>query len=265
MSRISPLAYIHPDARLGENIVVEPFAVIHDNVIIGNDCYVASHAVIHAGARIGNNCRIFTGAVVSSIPQDLKFQNEDSTVEIGDNVTIREYATINRGTVHSHKTVIGNNCLIMSYAHVAHDCQLGKNVILVNTVNLAGHVVIDDFAVIGGTCAVHQFCKIGKHVMVAGGCIVRKDIPPYVLAGRDPLSYVGINTTGLRRRGFKPEQIADIQEVYRLIFLSDMSIRIALEAVERLSDNQYKDEITAFIRTSDRGILKGYRFSDNDH
>ena len=269
MSKISPLAFIHPDAHIGNDVSVEPFAVIHDNVVIGNGTHIGSHAVIHSGARIGNHCRIFTGAVISSIPQDLKFQNEISTVEIADNVTIREYVTVNRGTVHSQKTVIGENTLLMSYVHVAHDCHIGKNVILVNSVNLAGHVVVDDFAIIGGNCGVHQFSKIGKHVMVAGGCIIRKDIPPYVLAGRTPIAFAGINSVGLRRRQFSAEQIADIRNIYRIIFQSGFSIRDALEYIENnFVHNPIRDDIIHFIKNSSRGILKGYRFTDlseDDH
>ena len=207
---IQPLAYVNPQAKLADNVVIEPFVTIHKNVEIGEGTWIGSNVTIMEGARIGKNCRIFPGAVISAIPQDLKFGGEVTTVEIGDNVTIRECVTINRGTNASGKTVVGNNCLIMAYVHIAHDCILGNDVILANAVQLAGHVEIGDSAIIGGLSAVHQFVKIGPHVMVSGGSLVRKDVPPYTKAAREPLSFEGVNSVGLRRRGYTSEKINEI-------------------------------------------------------
>ena len=206
-----PLAYIHPGAKIATNVVIEPFTTIHNNVTIGSGTWIGSNVTIMEGARIGKNCRIFPGAVISAIPQDLKFEGEDSLAVIGDNVTIRECATINRGTKAYGKTVIGDNCLIMATAHVAHDCIIGNDVIIVNGVTLAGHVQIGEYAIIGGLAGVHQFIHIGKHAMISGGSLVRKDVPPFVKAAKEPLSYIGINSIGLRRRGFSSEKINENQ------------------------------------------------------
>ena len=196
-----PLAYVHPQAKIARNVVIEPFTTIHNNVTIGSGTWIGSNVTIMEGARIGKDCRIFPGAVISAIPQDLKFEGEDSLTVIGDNTTIRECVTINRGTNASGKTSIGENCLIMATAHIAHDCVLGSNSIVVNGVALGGHVTIGEHAIIGGLAAVHQFIHMGDHAMVSGGSLVRKDVPPYTKAGKEPLSYVGINSIGLRRRG----------------------------------------------------------------
>jgi UDP-N-acetylglucosamine acyltransferase len=201
-----PLAYVHPGAKIAKNVVIEPFTTIHSNVIIGEGTWIGSNVTIMEGARIGKNCNIFPGAVISAIPQDLKFQDEDTTVEIGNNVTIREYVTVNRGTVDRGRTVIGDNCLIMAYCHIAHDCIVGKNCIFSNNSTLAGHCTVGDYVILAGMTAVHQFCMIGNHAFVTGGSLVRKDVPPFVKGAREPLSYVGINSIGLRRRGFKPEK-----------------------------------------------------------
>jgi len=208
-----PLAYVHPEANVAGNVVIEPFATIHNDVVIGEGTWIGSSATIMPGVRIGKNCRIFPGAVIGAEPQDLKFRGEYSTAEIGNNTTIREFVTINRGTSAKGKTVVGNNCLLMAYVHVAHDCIVGNNVILVNSTQLAGEVVIDDYAILGGMSAVHQFVHIGSHVMLSGGSLVRKDVPPYIKAGREPLSYVGINSIGLRRRNFTNEKIREVQEI----------------------------------------------------
>lgn len=254
-----PLAYIHPDAKLGENVVVEPFAYIAADVVIGDGSYVGPHAVVLDGSRIGANCRIFSGAVVSGIPQDLKFTGEETTTEIGDNTTIRECVTINRGTVAKGKTVVGSNCLLMAYVHVAHDCIVGNNCILVNNVTLAGEVVVEDWAILGGLTAVHQFVNIGCHAMVSGGSLVRKDIPPYVKAAREPLAYVGINTLGLRRRGFSNEKIAEIHDMYRAIYQSNRNNSQAIEFIETsMPSSPERDIVVEFIRNSKRGIMKGY-------
>ena len=213
-----PLAYVHPGAKIAKNVVIEPFTTIHNNVYIGDGTWIGSNVTIMEGARIGKNCNIFPGAVISAVPQDLKFQDEETTVEIGDNVTIREYVTVNRGTVDRGKTVIGDNCLIMAYCHIAHDCIVGNNCIFSNNSTLAGHCTVGDFVILAGMTAVHQFCMIGNHAFVTGGHLVRKDVPPFVKAAREPLSYVGINSIGLRRRGFSPDKIKEIQGIYRLLF-----------------------------------------------
>jgi len=254
-----PLAYIHPQAKIARNTVIEPFASISKNVIIGEGCWIGSNVTIMEGARIGKNVKIFPGAVVSAIPQDLKFGGEDSTLEIGDNTVIRECCTLNRGTEATNKTVIGKDCLIMAYTHVAHDCVIADNCILVNAVQLAGHVMIDEYAIVGGAAAVHQFVKIGAHTMVSGGSLVRKDVPPYTKAGREPLSYAGINSVGMRRRGFSHDKIIEVQEIYRYIFLKGLNNSKALDLVElEMAPSRERDEIVNFFRGSDRGIMKGY-------
>ncbi len=254
-----PLAYIHPEAKIAQNVVIEPFAVIHKNVVIDEGTWIGSHVVISEGARIGKNVRIFPGATISAIPQDLKFAGEETITSIGDNTVIREYVNISRGTTDKYKTVIGKNCLLMSYVHVAHDCEIGNNVILVNSVQVAGHVTIEDWAIIGGASAIHQFVKIGAHVMVSGGSLVRKDVPPYTKAAREPLSYVGINSVGLRRRGFSNDKIAEIQEIYRNIYLRGLNNSAALDLIElRMQPSRERDEIINFIRNSERGVMKGY-------
>lgn len=255
-----PLAYVHPEAQIAQNVVIEPFVTIHKNVSIGEGTWIGPNVTIMEGARIGKNCRLFPGAVISAIPQDLKFNGEDSEVIIGDNVTIREFCTVNRGTVDKHKTIIGKGSLLMAYVHVAHDCSIGKNCVLANAVNVAGHVTIGDFAVIGGLTAVHQFVNIGKHVMVSGGSLVRKDVPLYTKAAREPLSYVGINSVGLRRRGFKADKINEIQDIYRIIYLKGYNISQAMAYIEaEMPATRERDDIISFIRESDRGIMRGYR------
>ena len=254
-----PLSYIHPEAQIADNVVIEPFACIHKNVVIDEGTWVGSHVTIMEGARIGKNCKIFPGATISSIPQDLKFAGEETTVEIGDNTIIREYVTISRGTVERYRTSIGKNSLLMAYVHVAHDCVIGDHCILVNAVQIAGHVKVDDWAIIGGTTSIHQFVKIGCHVMVAGGSLVRKDVPPYTKAAREPLSYSGINSIGLRRRGFTNDKINEIQEIYRQIYLKGLNNSKALNVVElEMPSSTERDEIINFIRSSDRGIMKGF-------
>lgn len=253
-----PLAYIHPDAKIGKDVVIGPFVTIDKNVVIGDGTRIEPNVTIYEGARIGKNCRIFPGAVIAAVPQDLKFRGEETTVEIGDNNMIRECVTIHRGTASKGKTVIGNNCLIMAYAHIAHDCVLGSNIILANAVQLAGEVEVDDFAIIGGGTLVHQFSRIGGHVMIQGGSHINKDIPPYVRAARMPISYTGINTVGLRRRNFSNETIALIQDVYRSLFASGMNTTEALAYIEsEIPASKERDEIVAFVRTSSRGIIKG--------
>ncbi|WP_323757395.1 acyl-ACP--UDP-N-acetylglucosamine O-acyltransferase [Roseivirga sp.] len=254
-----PLAYIHPEAKIARNVVIEPFVTISKNVTIGEGSWIGPNVTIMEGARIGKNVKIFPGAVISAVPQDLKFGGEETTLEIGDNTVIRECVTLNRGTHATNKTSIGKDCLVMAYTHVAHDCHIGDNCILVNAVQLAGHVTIEDWAIIGGAAAVHQFVKIGAHTMVSGGSLVRKDVPPYTKAGREPLSYAGINSVGLRRRGFANEKIAEIQELYRYIFLKGLNNSKALDLLElEMPPSRERDEIINFFRNSDRGIMKGY-------
>jgi UDP-N-acetylglucosamine acyltransferase len=256
---IQPLAYVHPQAKVANNVIIDPFVTIEKNVEIGEGTWIGHHATIMEGARIGKNCRIFPGAVISAIPQDLKFDGEETTVEIGDNTTIREFVTVNRGTKASYKTVIGKNCLLMAYVHVAHDCVIGNNVILANAATLAGHIEIDDFAIVGGLAAVHQFVKIGAHSMISGGGMARKDIPPYTKAAREPLSYVGVNSIGLRRRGFTNEQINQIQEIYRIIYRKNYNVSQAVNIIEAdVPATPERDEILTFINSSARGIMKGY-------
>lgn len=254
-----PLAYVHPQAKVAPNVVIEPFVNIEKNVVIEEGTVIGSNVTIMEGAHIGKNCRIFPSAVISAIPQDLKFEGENTTVRIGDNVTIREFVTINRGTKANMETVIGNNCLLMAYVHVAHDCVLGNNVILANAATLAGHIKIDDWAIVGGLAAVHQFVNIGKHVMISGGSMVRKDVPPFLKAGREPLSFAGVNSIGLRRRGYTNEQINIIQDIYRHLFLRGLNVSQATRFIERnLPATEERDEILNFIAESKRGIIKGY-------
>lgn len=254
-----PLAYIHPQAKIATNVVVEPFTTIHNNVIIGSGTWIGSNVTIMEGARIGKNCRIFPGAVISAIPQDLKFEGEDSLAIIGDNTTIRECVTVNRGTKALGHTKIGDNCLIMATTHVAHDCIIGNNCILANGSIIAGHVTIGDYAILSGLVAVHQFIHIGEHSMVSGGSLVRKDVPPFSKAGKEPLSYIGINSIGLRRRGFPTEKIREIQDIYRILYQKNYNTTQALEKIEaEMEATKERDQIILFIKNSQRGIMKGY-------
>jgi UDP-N-acetylglucosamine acyltransferase len=257
---IQPLAYIHPQAKIAETVVIEPFVTIYKDVVIGEGTWIGSNVTIMDGARIGKNCRIFPGAVVSAPPQDMKYKGEPSTVTIGDNTIIRECVTLNRGTaLDKNTTTIGSNCLLMAYVHIAHDCVIGNNVIIANSVQLAGHIEVQDYAFIGGASAVHQFVSIGAHSIISGGSLVRKDVPPYTKAGREPLSYVGINSVGLRRRGFISEQINEIQDIYRTIFLRKYNISRALDIIETEREaTEIRDEIIDFIRNSNRGVMKGF-------
>jgi UDP-N-acetylglucosamine acyltransferase len=254
-----PLAYVHPQAKIANNVVIEPFVTVHKNVEIGEGTWIGSNVTIMEGAKIGKNCRIFPGAVISAVPQDLKFGGEESLAIIGDNTTIRECVTINRGTNYSGRTEIGKNCLIMAYSHIAHDCHIGDHAIIVNSVQLGGHIEIGEWAIIGGLSAIHQFVKIGKHCMISGGSLVRKDVPPYIKAAREPLSFVGINSVGLRRRGYESEKIREIQNIYRTIFQSKFNNTQALDKLEaECAVSTERDEIIDFIRNSVRGIMKGY-------
>ena len=252
------LASIHPDAKIGKDVVIGPFVTIEEDVIIGDGTRIDSNASILKGSRIGKNCHICSGAVIGGEPQDLKFRGEYSTAEIGDNTTIREFVTVNRGTASRGKTVVGNNCLIMAYSHIAHDCILKNNIIVANASQIAGEVEIDNFATIGGGTLMHQFSKIGTHVMIQGGSHINKDVPPYAVVGRIPTVFAGINLIGLRRRGFSAEQIENIQNMYRIIYNSDLNNTDALnKIIAEVADSEEKETIVNFIKSSDRGIVKG--------
>ncbi len=254
-----PLAYIHPGAKIAKNVVVEPFTTIHNNVVIGEGTWIGSNVTIMEGARIGKNCSIFPGAVISGAPQDKKFNDEDTLTIIGDNTTIREYVTVNRGTTDRMKTEIGSDCWIMAYSHIAHDCKVGNHCTFSNNSTLAGHVTIGDHVVIAGMTAIHQFCTVGNHAFVTGGTLVRKDVPPFVKAAREPMSYVGINSIGLRRRGFSPEKIKEIQDIYRIFFQKNYNNTQACAIIEaEMGASSERDEILLFVRNSQRGIMKGY-------
>ena len=254
-----PLAYVNPQAKVASNVVIEPFVTIDKNVIIGEGTWIGSNVTILEGARIGKNCKIYPGAVISANPQDLKFAGEETIAKIGDNCVIRECVTINRGTKASYETVIGNNTFLMAYVHIAHDCIIGNNVIMANSVNIGGHVVIDDWAIVGGLVGIHQFVHLGTHCMIGGASMIRKDVPPYVKAAREPISYVGVNSIGLRRRGFSMETINHIQEIYRIIYLKGYNITQATQILEaEVEATPERDEILSFIANSRRGIMRGY-------
>lgn len=256
---VHQLAVVDKRAKIGKNVVVEAFTTISGDVEIGEGTWIGPNVTIMDGTKIGKNCKVFPGAVLGGIPQDLKFDGEDTFVYIGDNTVIREAVTVNRGTKALGYTKIGNDCLIMATAHVAHDCVLGNNVIIANACGIAGHVEIGDYVVMGGLSAVQQFCKIGKHVMISGGSLIRKDIPPYVKVARDPISYAGINSVGLRRRGFNNDKIFEIQKIYRAIFQMKMNTSQAIEFIEKeMLPTVERDEILTFIQNSPRGIVKGY-------
>lgn len=256
---IHPLTYIHPDSKIGPNVKIDPFTTIHKNVEIGEGTWIGSNVTVMEGARIGKNCRIFPSSVVSAIPQDLKFRGEDTLTVIGDGTTIRECVTINRGTSDRNRTSIGNNCLIMAYSHIAHDCEIGNNCIFSNNTTLAGHITVGDNVVLAGLTAVQQFVRIGSHAFVTGGSLVRKDVPPFVKAAREPLSYVGVNSVGLKRRGFNLDKINHILDIYRILFVRGYNVSKALSIIEtEIPVSDERDEIITFIRETGRGIMKGY-------
>ncbi len=251
---------IHPDAQIGENVRIDPFVTIAGDVRIGDGTWIGSHVIIDDGVRLGTNCQIFPGAILGMIPQDLKYAGEKTFLEIGDNVKIREYCTINKGTKAAGTTFIGNDCLLMAYVHVAHDCHIADHAILANCVNMAGHVEVGSYAIVSAMSAIHQFVKLGCHSMVSGGSLVRKDVPPYVKAAREPLSYVGVNTIGLERRGFSEESIRRIQDIYRILYVKGWNIGKAIDHISSaLPDSPEKTEILAFIDHSERGLMKGFQ------
>lgn len=255
---VSNLASVHPKAQLGNNVTVEAFASISADVIIGDGTWIGPNAVIMDGARIGKNCKIFPGAVIAGIPQDLKFKGEHSLAEIGDNSVIREYATINRGTLDKMTTKVGSNTMIMAYAHIAHDCMIGNNVIIASYVGITGHVTVEDFAIIEGLSGTQQFIKIGAHSFIAGCSQMRKSVPPYIRVAREPLQYIGVNIVGLTRRGFSKEAIKNIEDIYRVIFVRGYNMTKALEMVEQdCPDTPERRQIVDFIRNEKDGIVKG--------
>lgn len=255
---ISNLAYIHPKAKLGNNVTVEPFAVIYENVEIGDNCWIGANAVIYPDTFIGEGCKIFNGASVGAINQDLKYKGEKTTTVIGKNTTIREFVTINKGTTDRMTTKVGDNCLLMAYVHIAHDCIVGNNCILANNVGLAGHITIQDHVIMEGFVAAQQFITVGAHTFIAGASLVRKDVPPYIRVAREPLQFIGVNTIGLSRRGFSKETITQVEDIYRTIFVRGHSISKALDIVEaEMPDTDIRREIVNFIRNSKDGIVKG--------
>lgn len=256
---MSDMYYVHPDARIGKDVKIEPFAYIAADVTVGDGCWIGPHAVIFDHVRLGKGCKVFPGAVVGAIPQDLKFHGEVTYVEIGDNTTIRECATINRGTAASGKalTKIGSNCLIMSYAHVAHDCRIGDNCILVSHCGIAGETDIDDWGIVGGGTMIHQFSRIGAHAMVGGASAVNKDIPPYILAARNPIAYEGINIVGLRRRGFSLAEIDTIKRIYTILYDTGNNVNDACRIIEEMfPDDKHARTILDFVKASKRGIVR---------
>ena len=254
-----PMAYVHPTAIIGENVTISPFSSVYEDVEIGDGTWIGPNVTIMSGARIGKNCKIYPGTVISGEPQDLKYEGEKTLTYIGDNTTIRECVTVNKGTNALGYTKIGDNCLIMATAHIAHDCVVGNNVVIVNAVGLAGHIEVGDFAFIGGYSAVHQFTKIGEHAFVAGATQIRKDVPPYVKAAKNPVAYAGVNAIGLRRKGFTSEEIFEIQGIYRILYQQKNNVSQAVEQIlEKFPDSRYREVILDFINTSDRGIMKGY-------
>jgi UDP-N-acetylglucosamine acyltransferase len=255
---ISKLAYVSTKTSIGENVIVEPFSTIYEDVVIGARTKIHPNVTIYPGTRIGEDCEIFPGAVIGVIPQDLKFEGEYTTVEIGNNTIIRECVTIHRGTKDKWKTTIGNNCLLMTYVHVAHDCQIGNNVILASYVGLSGHVTIDDFAILEGTVVAQQFVHIGSHTFIGGASLVRKDIPPFIKAAREPLTFIGVNAVGLRRRGYSDEQVKEVEDIYRMLYIQNNNISKGIEAIkENMADTAIRKLILDFVEGSDKGIIRG--------
>ena len=253
-----PNTNIHPEAKIGKNVIIDPFTTIYKDVVIEDGTWIGPNVTIFNGARIGKNCKIFPGAVISAIPQDLKFDDEITTTEIGDNCIIRECVTINRGTTDRMKTVVGDNCLLMAYVHVAHDCIVGNNCVLANCVNLAGHVTIGDFVIIEGVVGVQQFVDIGEHSFIAAGSNVRKNVPPYIKAARAPLTFAGVNSVGLRRRGFSSDAVIQIEDIFRTIYTRGLNVTNAVKVIEQEAPkSKEKEIILKFIEDSAKGIIRG--------
>lgn len=254
---MNPLFSVHPEAKIGNNVKIGNFTNIYENVEIGDNCEIAGNVTIYPGARIGSGVRIFPGAVISAIPQDLKFRGEETYAYIGDGTTLRECVTINRGTAAKGDTRVGSECLLMAYTHVAHDCRLGNRVIVSNACQFGGEVEIDDCAVIGGGSLVHQFCHLGRNIMLQGGALVNKDIPPFIKAAREPISYVGLNTVGLHRNGYSREEIDTIAEVYRVLYQSELNVTNAVELIKStVPPSPLRDSIVDFVVNSKRGIIR---------
>ncbi len=257
---ISNLAVVDERAQIGSDVHIGPYAIIHGDVQIGDRCEIHAHANIMDGTIIGNDTEVFQGAIVGSIPQDLKYRGEPTKLVIGNHVSIREYCTINKGTAASGETRINDHALIMAYVHVAHDCIIGTHAIVANNVNLAGHVQIDPYAIIGGMTAVQQFVHIGESSFIGGGTLVRKDVPPFVKVAREPLCYVGINSVGLRRRGFSVDSINKIKDLYRVLFVKYKNISMAMEEIDvALPESDEKVVIVTFIKGSKQGLIRGFR------
>jgi len=255
----SHLKSIHPDATIADKVEIGPFVSIAADVRIGEGTWIGPQVTIFDGVRIGANCKIFPGAVLGAVPQDLKYENEKTYLEIGNNVTIREYCTLNKGTKANNKTTIGDHSLIMAYSHVAHDCIIGEHVVLANNATLAGHIEVGNYAIIGGMVAIHQFTDIGESAYVAGGSLVRKNVPPFVKVAREPLSYAGVNSVGLRRRGFSNKQINNIHEIYRILFVKGISVTKAIAYIEtNINATPERDKILSFIDGTEKGIVKGF-------
>ena len=262
---IHPLTYVHPNARIAQNVTIDPFTTIQGNVEIGEGTWIGSNVTIMDGARIGKNCRIFPSTVISGVPQDLKFKGEETLTIIEDNCTIRECVTINRGTQDKQQTRIGHDSLIMAYSHIAHDCTIGHHCVFSNNTTLAGHIIIGEHVVLAGLTAVQQHVKIGHHAFITGGSLVRKDVPPYVKAAREPLSYAGVNSVGLKRRGFTIDKINHILDIYRILYVRGYSTSKALSIIEaEIPVSDERDEILTFIRDTGRGVMRGYNRRMND-
>ena len=255
---ISPQAYVHPDAQIGDQVVIEPFAFVDQNVRIGSRTWVGPHATILSGSNIGADCKIFPGAVIGAMPQDLKYDGESSTAQVGDRTVIRECVTINRGTADRMITKVGSDCLLMAYTHLAHDVWVGNHVIIANSGNIAGHVTIEDWVIVEGMVGVQQFVTVGQHAFVAGGSLVRKNIPPFVKAAREPLSFIGVNSIGLRRRGFDNDRILRIEDIYRMLYIQNGNMTQAIKVADtELPSSPDKETVLDFIRASDKGIIRG--------
>ncbi len=255
---ISPLANVSPKAKIGNNVTIEAFATVYEDVEIGDNTHVHPNAIIYPDTTIGSDCQIFPGALIGIVSQDLKYKGEKAKTTIGNNTIIREYVTVHKGTSDRMLTAIGNNCLVMAYAHVAHDCIIGDHVILANYVGLAGHVTIEDYSILEGYVAVQQFVTVGAHTFLAGTSKVRKNVPPYIRVAREPLQYIGVNSVGLSRRGFDKETINQIEDIYRLIFVRGHNTTKALELVEQeIPNSAVRKQIVEFIKNSADGIVKG--------
>ena len=256
MNKIHSTALVSNKAKIGDNNIIHPFTIIEDDVEIGNDCEIGPSAVLYNGARIANRVKIYQGASVAHRPQDLKFGNEQTFFYVDDDTVIHEFVTLHRGTKETGMSKVGKNCLLMAYTHIAHDCVIGDNVIFANAVQVAGHVHVEDWVIMGGTSAIHQFSFVGKHSMVGANAMVLKDVPPFVMSGRFPIKYEGLNRIGLRRRGFSNEDIETIKKAYDIIYNSGLNVSQALTKLEaELNQNQYVQDIISFVRKSKRGII----------